>query len=213
MQIIIAYAIEAGLLGAACVIYAFGWIPRRVFGLFGRHPPRLLARHDLAVLMSSAVFLDSACYFALSVCFAGIIFNAKATLLYEDKLGQTSTLLAINPPVSVLLMTYTKLDRKNFRATLVLIAAVMTFIIQFLFRKSHSFDPSSSLCLNWNQLLQRDFQDLFIVKAVWTGLVLVFVMSHFIPWPHFRETHQNIIPYRPGIFERLKMSRIGTRGN
>lgn len=162
--------------------------------------------------MSSAVFLDSACYFALSVCFAGIIFNAKAPLLYEDKLGQASTLLAINPPVSILLMTYTKLDRKNFRATLVLIAAVMTFIIQFLFRKSHSFAPSSSVCLNWKDNLETNFRNLFIVKAAWTGVVVLFVMSHFIQWTSLARNRQNMMPYRAGRFERLKTSRIGAKG-
>lgn len=47
----------------------------------------LLVAHEAAVLASTGVFLDTSVYFALSICFAAIIFNYRdKPLLYEDSM-------------------------------------------------------------------------------------------------------------------------------
>lgn len=107
--------------------------------------------HDKALLASSGVFLDTSAYFGLSICFAAVIFNYKDhPLLYEDKLGQASTLLTIDAPVATALLSYHWLDRRDLRVFLAAITALMTFIIQFMFRRAKSFNPGSNLCLDWD---------------------------------------------------------------
>ena len=45
----------------------------------------MLEAHEAATLASTGVFLDRSVYFALSICFAAIIFNYRdKPLLYED---------------------------------------------------------------------------------------------------------------------------------
>lgn len=47
----------------------------------------MLIAHEAAVLASTGVFLDTSVYFALSICFAAIIFNYRdKPLLYEDSM-------------------------------------------------------------------------------------------------------------------------------
>lgn len=88
-----------------------------------------------------------------------------------------------------MLLSYTCVDRKNFRIFLVVVAALMTFIIQFLFRKAQSFNVGaglgSNLCLNWDSFVEKVFEDRFIVKAIWAGLVFLFFVAHFVPWHVF----------------------------
>ncbi len=61
-----------------------------------------------------------------------------------------------------MLLSYTCVDRRNFRIFLVVVAALMTFIIQFLFRKAQSFNVGaglgSNLCLNWDSFVERAFE-------------------------------------------------------
>ena len=145
--------------------------------------PRILAQHDAATIAGAGVFLDNAVYFSFSINFASILFNYHAKpLLYEDKLGQTSSLLGIDAPVAIALMSYHVIDRKVLRSTLVLAVALMTFIIQFMFRKSKSFDPGTSLCLAWDDGIQQSFIAHFIAKAVWAGLVVMFFATYLIKW-------------------------------
>ena len=145
----------------------------------------LLKRHFAASLDASTVFLDAAVYFSLSVSFAGILFNYRGKpMLYDDKLGQTSTLLAVNSPITIYLLIYhqDEFDRPVLRSVLVGLAALMTFILQFLFRSASSFnDLNTSSCIDWSDDLERPFTVLFIVKAVWVGLIALFFATHFIP--------------------------------
>lgn len=87
---------------------------------------------------------------------------ATLTLNIHLELGQASTLLTINAPVAIMLLSYTCVDRKNFRIFLVAVAALMTFIIQFLFRKAASFNVGagldSNLCLNWDSFVEKVFE-------------------------------------------------------
>ena len=147
-----------------------------------RPKPKWLSQHDSAALASAGVFLDNSVFFSFAVSFAGIIFNYRsAHLLYEDKLGQIATLLAIDAPVAILLLTYAHLDRGAMRGFLVAFAVLLVFIIQFLFRKAKSFNPGTSLCLDWNDFVQTVFVRRFIVKATWACLVLAFFVSYLIP--------------------------------
>ena len=112
--------------------------------------------------------------------FASIIFNYRdEPLLYDDKLGQTSSLLAIDAPITLLLMGYKVVDRKKLRITIVMLDALMTFIIQFLFRRAQSFSPGTSLCFAWDDYVQGIFLQRFEAKAVWAVLVLLFVLWSF----------------------------------
>jgi hypothetical protein len=145
---------------------------------------RLWERHNAAYLCASTVFLDAAVWFSLSVSFAGVWFNYRAKpLLYEDKIGQTSTLLAVNAPVVILMLIYTQptFERRVLRYALVAIAAVMALIIQFLFRRTGTVHSNSPLCLVWTPDLNWPFDNRFILKAVWSGLVVIFFASHLIP--------------------------------
>lgn len=143
------------------------------------------------------------------------------TLDFHLELGQASTLLTINTPVAIMLLSYTCVDKKKFRIFLVAVAALMTFIIQFLFRKAQSFNVGagvgSNLCLNWDSFVQRVFEDRFIVKALWAGLVFLFFVGHWIPWqflfgrslPHSRYR----MPIKvQRIWERIMTSRPISKG-
>jgi hypothetical protein len=145
---------------------------------------RLWERHNAAYLSASTVFLDAAVWFSLSVSFAGVWFNYRAKpLLYEDKISQTSTLLAINAPVVILMLIYTQptFERRVLRYALVAIAAVMALIIQFMFRRTGTIHSNSPLCLVWTPDLNWPFDNRFILKAVWSGLVVIFFASHLLP--------------------------------
>jgi len=62
-------------------------------------------------LKGAAVFLDAAVYFSLSVSIASIVFTYRTSLpIYESKLDQITTLLAVNPPVTLLLLIYREPD-------------------------------------------------------------------------------------------------------
>jgi hypothetical protein len=141
------------------------------------------AQHSEAVSETATVFLDVSVYFSLSISFAGILFNYRdKPILYEDKLGQTSSLLAIDAPVSILLLIYTEVKKRRLRYALVAVASLMVFIIQFLYRRASTFIVATSGCLDWRQGLQIEFEDLFIVKAVWGLLVALFFFTHYMFW-------------------------------
>ena len=175
----------------------------------GRPKPKWLSQHDSAALASAGVFLDNAVFFSFAVSFAGIIFNSRsAHLLYEDKLGQTATLLAIDAPVAILLLTYAHLNRGGLRSLLVVLAVLLVFIIQFLFRKAKSFNPGTSLCFDWDDFVQNVFRQRFIAKAVWACLVLMFFVSYIIPWRVFRRAPEETRKNRVNIawWQRAKSS-------
>lgn len=158
----------------------------------GRPKPKWLSQHDSAALASAGVFLDNAVFFSFAVSFAGIIFNSRsAHLLYEDKLGQTATLLAIDAPVAILLLTYGHLNRGGLRSLLVVLAVLLVFIIQFIFRRAKSFNPGTSLCFDWDDFVQNVFRQRFIAKAVWACLVLMFFVSYIIPWRVLRKAPED----------------------
>ena len=171
--------------------------------------------YDAAVVASSASFLDTSAYFSLSISFAAIIFNYKdSPLLYEDKLGQISTLLTIDAPVAIALLSYPWLERRDLRVFLAAIATLMTFIIQFMFRKAKKFNPTTNICLNWDSVVEGFFQDRFIVKAVWASLVFPFFVWKVVPWQIFRRTHPSTntkprkpfrIPQQLRIWQRLPL--------
>ena len=180
-----------------------------------RPKPKWLSQHDSAALASAGVFLDNAVFFSFAVSFAGIIFNSRsAHLLYEDKLGQTATLLAIDAPVAILLLTYTHLDRGAMRSFLVIFAVLLVFIIQFLFRKARSFNLGTSLCLDWDDFVQNVFRQRFIAKAVWACLVLAFFVSYLVPWRVFRKPRGDTRQKRVNIawWQRAKSSVAYKRG-
>ena len=184
-----AYLIEASLLAFSLFMYGV-----KIFtDHFVRKPSKtrtFLDKHEAAVIASSGVFADAAVYFSLSISFAAVIFNYKnQPLLYEDKLGQTSTLLAIDAPIGIILLSYPWLDRRDLRVFLTAAAALMTFIIQFMFRKARSFSPQTNLCLNWDATVEGFFVDRFIVKAVWICLVFPFFVWKVVPWQLFRRSH------------------------
>ena len=176
--------------------------------------PRILAQHDAATVAGAGVFLDNAVFFSFSINFASILFNYHAKpLLYEDKLGQTSSLLGIDAPVAIALMSYHVIDRKLLRSILVLTVALMTFVIQFMFRKSSSFDPSTSLCLDWKNEIQSSFVARFTAKAVWTGLVFTFFAATFFKWGWLSARHRTSkTPKRSKTWwQRTRNSVIGIK--
>ena len=176
-----AYFIEASLLCLSLIAFGIKLITDYLFNKPDKAKPRVLAQHDAATIAGAGVFLDNAVYFSFAINFASILFNYHAkALLYEDKLGQTSSLLGIDAPVAIALMSYHVIDRKVLRSILVLAVALMTFVIQFLFRKSRSFAPSTSLCLAWDDGIQQIFIQRFIAKAVWAGMVVIFFATYFI---------------------------------
>ena len=145
-----------------------------------------VGQHERAVKAAAGSFVDNAVFFSFAVNFASIIFNYKdEPLLYEDKLGQTSSLLAIDAPVAVLLLCYKVIDRRGLRIFMVFLAALMTFIIQFMFRRAKSFNPGTSLCFAWDDYVQSLFVQRFIAKAVWCGLLVVYIAwasaEYFVP--------------------------------
>ena len=162
---------------------------------FVRKPSKkrtFLDKHEEAVIASTGIFLDAAVYFSLSISFAAVIFNYKNTpLLYEDKLGQTSTLLAVDAPIGITLLSYPWLDRRDLRVFLAAAAALMTFIIQFMFRKAKSFNPETNLCLNWDSTVEGFFSDRFIVKAVWVCLVFPFFVWKVVPWQFLHNSRRD----------------------
>ena len=165
--VLIAYLIEASMLALSIVAYSIRMLtdymrPKRL--QIGR---RFLDSHDYAVLESSGIFLDTSVFFGLSICFAAVIFNYHGNpLLYEDKLGQAATLLTIDSPVAILLLSYPWIERRNLRIFTTVLAALMTFIIQFMFRRARSFNPGSNLCLNWDSFVEQVFKDRFTVYVI-----------------------------------------------
>lgn len=89
--------------------------------------------------------------------------------MFYLELGQASTLLTIDTPVAIILLSYTCVERRNFRIFLVVVAALMTFIIQFMFRKAQSFNVGaglgSNLCLNWDSFVENVFEGEFTFRA------------------------------------------------
>lgn len=162
------------------------WLPGAIYGWLHIAIPDALTkrRHPQAVLNSAAAFLDSAAYLSISVSIAGIVFDKKSNpLLYDDKLGQASTLLAINAPVAILLLTFKALERRKTRYLLVLVDVLLTLAIQFPFKKAKSFDPSLSACLGWKENDLRDkFQHLYIVIGVWGIFVALFFIYQSVAW-------------------------------
>ena len=160
---IVAYIIEGSLLALTIIVYGL----RKVTDHLVKRPGRisqLLDSHDYAVRESSGVFLDTSVFFALSICFAAIIFDAP--LLYENKLSQISTLLTIDTPVAILLLSYPWLERPTLRIFIVMVTALMTFVIQLIFRRSETFNPATNLCLNWDSFVERVYRDRFTVYVL-----------------------------------------------
>ena len=210
---IAAYFIEAGLMALSVVTFGVGLVTDYIYR--ARPKPKWLSQHDTAALASAGVFLDNAVFFSFAVSFAGIIFNSRsAHLLYEDKLGQTATLLAIDAPVAILLLTYEHLDRGALRSFLVILAVLLVFVIQFFFKRANSFNPGTSLCLDWDDFVQNVFRQRFIVKAVWAILVLGFFVSYLIPWRYFRKAPQETRNDQVNIawWQRAKKSAAYKRG-
>ncbi|KAK4695258.1 hypothetical protein P7C71_g2468, partial [Lecanoromycetidae sp. Uapishka_2] len=195
--VLVAYLIEGSLLAFNLIMYGIKLFTDYFAGSRPKKDRKLHNPYDKALLASSGVFLDTSAYFALSVCFAAVIFNYKDNpLLYEDKLGQASTLLTIDAPVATALLSYQWLDRRDLRIFLAIITALMTFIIQFMFRRAKSFNPGSNLCLDWDSYVEDVFQDRFIVKAIWACLVLSFFVYKVIPWHYFQRAHPEQRPRR-----------------
>ena len=105
---------EAILLAITLVVTLFKFVPA-ARGPWSRNrwaeTPTHWAQHWEAFWESSlkgaAVFLDAAVYFSLSVSIASIAFTYRTSLpIYESKLDQITTLLAVNPPVTLLLLIY-----------------------------------------------------------------------------------------------------------
>jgi hypothetical protein len=186
LKIIVSYYIESSILALTCAIFALRWLPGAIYGWLRIAIPDALTkrRHPQAVLNAAAAFLDSAAYLSISVSIAGIVFDKKSNLLlYDDKLGQASTLLAINAPVAILLLTFKPLERRKTRYLLVLVDVLLTLAIQFPFKKAKSFDPSLSVCLGWKENNLRDkFQHLYIVIGVWGILVALFFIYQSVAW-------------------------------
>ena len=183
LQVLVAYLIEGSFLAAGVILYGI----KLFAGCFARERPTVIRRyteaHDAALMAGSGAFLDASAYFALAVCFAAIIFNYRDhPLLYEDKLGQASTLLTIDAPVATALLSYHRLERRDLRIFLVAITALMTFMIQFMFRRAKSFNPGSNLCLDWDSFVEGVFRARFTVKAAWACLVFPFFVYKVMPW-------------------------------
>lgn len=203
--VLVAYLIEGCLLAFSIIMFSI----KVITNYWKRKDPekrsKFLESHDSAVLASSGVFIDTSVFFALSICFAAIIFNYHDTpLLYEDKLGQLSTLLTIDAPIAVLLLSYRWLDRRTLRVFIVLLAALMTFIIQFMFRRAKSFNPAANLCLNWDDRVEGFFRDRFYVKAVWACLVFIFFLWKIIPW-HILKKPEDAIKWEFKFNPRLQI--------
>lgn len=211
-----AYFIEASLLFLSLIAFGVKLITDYVYKKPDKKKPRILAQHDAATIAGAGVFLDNAVYFSFAINFASIIFNYHGKpLLYEDKLGQTSSLLGIDGPVAIALMSYHVVDRKFLRSTLVLAVALMTLIIQFLFRRSKSFAPNTSLCFAWDDGFQQSFIQRFIAKAVWAGLVVIFFATYFFKWgwlfAHSSRRHKSTL--KNAWWQRKGNSYAGIKGD
>lgn len=214
-QVVVAYFIQASLLLLSLIAFGIKLVTDYFFDKPDKRKPRILAQHDAATVAGAGVFLDNAVYFSFAINFASILFNYHAKpLLYEDKLGQTSSLLAIDAPVAIALMSYHVIDRKILRSILVLAMALMTFIVQFLFRRSQSFAPSTSLCLAWDDGLQQLFVQRFIAKAVWAGVVVLFFATYFIQWGWLfsHSIHPQKFTFKRTWWQRSKNSPAGFKG-
>jgi hypothetical protein len=172
----VSYFIECALLGLTCILFALRWLPNKIYKGSRRPVSNAVKRHPGFLLKTAEAFLDNAAFISLSVSIAGIAYNSKKQepLIYEDKLAQASTLLAVNAPVAVLLLTYEGLGRWKFRYFLVGAAALLAFAIQFKFRKAKTFDQAGSICLDWADDDETRFTRLFISEAVWALLVVLF---------------------------------------
>ena len=94
--------------------------------------------------MAAGIMVDTAGLFSISINFASIIYGRRqGTLLFEDKLAQVSTLLAVDGPVALLLMSYAIVRRRKFRIVLIATDVLMT--------------------VPWNRLLQSRYLDLLCV--------------------------------------------------
>jgi hypothetical protein len=109
---------EAILLAFTWIVTLFKFVPA-VRGPWSKNRsaevPSRWAEHWEAFwdssLKGAAVFLDAAVYFSLSVSIASIVFTYRTSLpIYESKLDQITTLLAVNPPVTLLLLIYQEPD-------------------------------------------------------------------------------------------------------
>ena len=212
---VVAYFIEASLLFLSLIAFGVKLITDHFYDKPGKTVPHILAQHNAATVAGAGVFLDNAAYFSFAINFASILFNYHAKpLLYEDKLGQTSSLLGIDAPVAIALVSYHVIDRKVLRSMLVLAVALMTFIIQFLFRRSRSFAPSTSLCLAWDDGIQQSFIKRFIAKAVWTGLVVLFFTTYFIKWGWLfaRSGRVKNSILKNAWWQRMRNSSLGVKG-
>lgn len=203
--ILVAYLIQGGLLALSVIMFGV----KMITDSWRSRPDverKFLDAHDAAVSCSSGVLIDTSVFFSLSVCFAAIIFNFYGSqLLYEVKLGQVSTLMIIDTPIAILLLSYPhQLERKNLRIFIVLLAALMTFIIQFLFKRANRFDPSDNLCLEWNSTVEGFFRARFTVKAVWGSLLLVFIMCKIFPWHIARTSTRRSLDDNPRIQARTR---------
>ena len=170
---IVAYITEGSILALTIIMYGLKKLTDYLF----KRPdgiPKLLDSHNYAMRESSGVFLDTSVFFALSICFAAIVF--KAPLLYENKLSQISTLLTIDTPVAILLLSYRWLERLTLRVFIVMLTALTTFVIQLLFRRSQSFNPANNLCLNWDSFVERVYRARFTVYVLRPSLY--FTMFH-----------------------------------
>lgn len=86
-QVIVAYFIEASLLALSLIMFGIKFITDYVKNRRNKTHREMLDAHEAAVLASTGVFLDTSVYFALSICFAAIIFNYRdKPLLYEDSM-------------------------------------------------------------------------------------------------------------------------------
>src|SRR5271154_484542 len=126
MQIISSYAVESSLLTVACLVFTLHWLINVMYTRLRRPLPRFILRQSQAFHETSEVLLDSATYLAISVSVAGFVFNEGKPNLYEDKLSQISSILAVNAPVSILILTNNNLKRKKQRRLLVGVLALLT---------------------------------------------------------------------------------------
>jgi hypothetical protein len=86
-------------------------------------------------------------------------------------------------PITTLLLTYQDLERKKTRYLLVILMALLTFAIQFVFRKAKAFNPGLSSCSDWSDTdLSDRFKNLFIVTGTWPTLVTLFFIFHTSRW-------------------------------
>ena len=134
---------EAILLAITWIVTLFKFVPA-ARGPWSRNRwaeiPSHWAQHWEAFWESSlegaAVFLDAAVYFSLSVSIASIAFTYRTSLpIYESKLDQITTLLAIDTPVTLLLLIYQEPEIKRG-------------ILRYCLGKSFSF-PQNMYQLAW----------------------------------------------------------------